>query len=188
MWAFKPTNVIDIRYLPDQERLDIERTLAKLRHKGRTAKPFVSGSDGALRESIRFPLRHWPSQLPRESREFIHNLDQPCSPLLVRRDLDSIVSRTLLIGIIQISNLRDFGSQRENALVDRLRIHWQDYRREEEVSLLIVHRRRRRRGLMATRDAEIDQCHEHQRGCHIDKDATSCGGLPGNHVSRLFLG
>ena len=30
MWAFKPTNVIDIRYFPDQERSDIDKTLAKL--------------------------------------------------------------------------------------------------------------------------------------------------------------
>ena len=34
MWAFKPTNVIDIRYFPKQEQQDVDQMLAKL-----TGKP-----------------------------------------------------------------------------------------------------------------------------------------------------
>ena len=33
MWAFKPTNVIDIRYFPKQEQQDVDRMLAKLADK-----------------------------------------------------------------------------------------------------------------------------------------------------------
>lgn len=37
-WAFKPTDVIDIRYFPKEEQLDIEEQIAKLRGKS-LAKP-----------------------------------------------------------------------------------------------------------------------------------------------------
>jgi len=30
IWAFKPTNVIDIRYFPKQEQQDVDQMLAKL--------------------------------------------------------------------------------------------------------------------------------------------------------------
>ena len=30
IWAFKPTNVVDIRYFPKQEEKDVDRMLAKL--------------------------------------------------------------------------------------------------------------------------------------------------------------
>jgi Protein of unknown function (DUF3302) len=32
-WAFKPTDVIDIRYFPDQEQRDIEEQIARLKGK-----------------------------------------------------------------------------------------------------------------------------------------------------------
>jgi hypothetical protein len=35
MWAFKPTNVVDIRYFPKQEQENIDEMIAKM--KGRTA-------------------------------------------------------------------------------------------------------------------------------------------------------
>jgi Protein of unknown function (DUF3302) len=36
MWAFKPTNVVDIRYFPKQEQEHIDEMIAKM--KGKTAK------------------------------------------------------------------------------------------------------------------------------------------------------
>lgn len=33
IWAFKPTNVVDIRYFPKQEQQDVNRMLAKLTDK-----------------------------------------------------------------------------------------------------------------------------------------------------------
>jgi hypothetical protein len=39
MWAFKPTDVVDIRYFPDQEQRNIDKTLAKLTGKTPPAKP-----------------------------------------------------------------------------------------------------------------------------------------------------
>jgi Protein of unknown function (DUF3302) len=33
MWAFKPTDVIDIRYFPKQEQQDVDQMLAKLKGK-----------------------------------------------------------------------------------------------------------------------------------------------------------
>jgi hypothetical protein len=39
-WAFKPTDVIDIRYFPQQEQLDIEEQIARLKGKSLAkAKP-----------------------------------------------------------------------------------------------------------------------------------------------------
>src|SRR5277367_2809376 len=36
MWAFKPTNVVDIRYFPKQEQENIDEMIAKM--KGKTAR------------------------------------------------------------------------------------------------------------------------------------------------------
>jgi Protein of unknown function (DUF3302) len=41
-WAFKPTEVIDIRYFPQQEQLDIDQQIAKLKGKP-LAKPDPKG-------------------------------------------------------------------------------------------------------------------------------------------------
>ena len=38
MWAFKPTNVVDIRYFPKQEQQNIAQELAQLTGKANTAK------------------------------------------------------------------------------------------------------------------------------------------------------
>jgi len=43
MWAFKPTNVVDIRYFQKQERENIQEELARLT--GRTAAEEPSGSE-----------------------------------------------------------------------------------------------------------------------------------------------
>jgi hypothetical protein len=43
MWAFKPTNVVDIRYFPKQERENIQEELARLT--GRTAAEKQPGSE-----------------------------------------------------------------------------------------------------------------------------------------------
>jgi hypothetical protein len=36
-WAFRPTTVIDVRYLPEQRRIETEATIAKLTGTGPTA-------------------------------------------------------------------------------------------------------------------------------------------------------
>jgi hypothetical protein len=38
-WAFKPTEVIDVRYLPGQEQRNIEEEIARLKGKPRAEKP-----------------------------------------------------------------------------------------------------------------------------------------------------
>jgi hypothetical protein len=39
MWAFKPTDVVDIRYFPDQEQRNIEKTIARLTGKPSDTEP-----------------------------------------------------------------------------------------------------------------------------------------------------
>jgi hypothetical protein len=43
MWAFKPTDVVDIRYFPKQEQQNIDEMLARM--KGKTTKEQKSESD-----------------------------------------------------------------------------------------------------------------------------------------------
>jgi Protein of unknown function (DUF3302) len=48
IWAFKPTNVVDIRYLPQQEQQDTDRMIAKLGGKPAsetTAEPAKDGGE-----------------------------------------------------------------------------------------------------------------------------------------------
>jgi hypothetical protein len=48
-WAFKPTTVIDVRYLPKQERIETEAMIAKLSDK---AAPALALPEGASVESL----------------------------------------------------------------------------------------------------------------------------------------
>jgi len=59
MWAFKPTNVVDIRYFPRQEQQNIDDNLARL-----TGKPIsdkkVESEEPALRV-VNVPTRSGPT-------------------------------------------------------------------------------------------------------------------------------
>ena len=42
MWAFKPTDVVDIRYFPDQEQRNIDKTIARLTGKPSDTEPVAT--------------------------------------------------------------------------------------------------------------------------------------------------
>jgi hypothetical protein len=54
MWAFKPTNVVDIRYFPKQEQQNIDAEIARL--KGVPGKTVESGEPNFTAEDTPHPL------------------------------------------------------------------------------------------------------------------------------------
>lgn len=60
MWAFKPTNVVDIRYFPKQEQQNIDEEIARLKGKAIPEKK-------AELEEPKFPAQDEPHPLGRAS-------------------------------------------------------------------------------------------------------------------------